>query len=422
MDQYKIYRHVLCIDLKSFYASVECALRGLDPFKTPLIVADKSRGGGSIVLAISPFLKAQGLPSRFRLHALPSIPNLIIAKPRMHEYLRVSRDVIEIYLNFVSREDLHIYSIDEAFLDVTAYLKYYRKTSSELAQTILDTILKKTKIPATCGIGDNMLLSKLALDLESKKNASGIAKWHYSDVEKKIWSIKPLSNMWGIGPRLEKRLNALNIYSVYDLAHANIKTLKRQFGLIGEELYYHAHGIDMSVISEGFGMIRHVKSVGLGQTLFRDYSADMVPQIMLEMIDEVAEKLRFMNQEGQTLHLFMRYSKAYGGGFSRQIKLEHPTSDPRDLFQAAWHLMGQHYDDLPVRQIGVRVTQLRLYQPFEQISLFQQMSQKKRRMAYLKALDQIKQRYGQKAIHRLSYLFEHGTALERTQYVGGHHG
>jgi len=176
-EQYKLHRNIICIDLKSFYASVECALRGLNPFTTPLVVADKSRSNGSVVLAVTPYLKKRGVKSRCRIYELPLDKSIIYAKPRMRKYLEYSTMIIEIYLKYVAFEDMHIYSVDEVFLDLTSYLKFYQKTEEEIAEMILKDILKTTKIPATCGIGPNLLLSKLALDIESKKVPTFIASW-----------------------------------------------------------------------------------------------------------------------------------------------------------------------------------------------------------------------------------------------------
>jgi len=423
MEEYRIYRDILCIDLKSFYASVECVLRGLDPFKTPLVVADESRGGGSIILAVTPFLKKQGIPGRLRLFELPKVKNLIIAKPRMNEYLKFSSEIIGIYLNYVSKEDLHIYSVDEAFLDVTHYLSYYKKSAKELAQTILSDVLAKTKIPATCGIGDNLLLSKLALDLESKKVKSQIAEWRTRDIAEKIWPIKPLSKMWGIGSRMERRLNMLGLYSGYDLAHANIKTLKREFGIIGEELFYHANGIDMSIIHEKHIHAKPVmKSVGLGQTLFEDYTGPMIIQVLLEMADEVAEKLRFVRKEAKTIHLTIGYSKETGGGFSRQVTLDYATNHPKTILKACLELFDSFYEDMPIRSVSIRATKLEAYKPFEQLNLFDQVAIKQKDQAFYETLDQIKRRFGKTSVARLSSYFEHGTMLKRADLVGGHHG
>ncbi len=422
MEDYKIYRHILCIDLKSFFASVECALRGLDPFETALIVADSERGGGSVVLAVTPYLKARGFKSRGRLHEMPHVDNMIVATPRMREYLRFSKKIVSIYLDYVAPEDLHIYSIDEAFLDITAYLNYYQTTPKALAQTIRDTILTQTAIPATVGIGDNLLLSKLALDLYSKTAEDGMAEMRYHDVANMLWPIQPLSAMWGIGPRMEKRLNQLNLYSVHDLAHSSRKTLKRLFGIIGEELYFHAHGIDMTIISDKTGTRMPMKSVGLGQTLYQDYDAHSIGQILLEMVDETAEKLRFIRKRAKTLHLGIGYSKAVGGGFSRQCSTDEPTDDVETLLEMTLNLFVKHYDGSPIRSVFIRATGLKEHLGMFQLSFFEDVEKKARRTKLWSAIDSVRQRFGKRSVVRLSSLLEEGTYLERTRLVGGHRG
>ena len=263
-------KHILCIDLKSFFASVECVERHLDPFTTPLVVANKRQGNGAITLAVTPYLKAQGIPGRTRLYQIPKNISYQIVPPRMKRYIQKSKEVISIYLDFVAKEDLHIYSIDECFLDVTSYLHYYQKTDVELAEEILKTIEQKTGLTATCGISHNMLLAKLSMDIEAKKYKNGIAKWGKEDIETKLWPVTPLSKVWGIGNRLEKRLNNLGIYTMYDLAHANPQILEKKFGIIGRELWEHANGIDNTVISK----INHTpkeKSISHSQVLLKDY-------------------------------------------------------------------------------------------------------------------------------------------------------
>src|SRR5690554_2902639 len=235
LEKYKLNRNILCIDLKSFYASVECVLRGLDPFTTPLVVADKSRGSGSIVLAVSPYLKSQGIPSRCRIFDLPENSNIIFARPQMALYLDYSAKVIDLYLDYVSRDDIYVYSIDESFLDVTNYLDYYGKTDTSLASEILKEIKNRLGLSAACGIGPNMLLAKLSLDLEAKNNKDFISKWSYEDISKKLWTVSPISKMWGIGSRMEKRLNILGLQTIGDIANYDVRKLRKRFGVLGEE-------------------------------------------------------------------------------------------------------------------------------------------------------------------------------------------
>ncbi|TNF06743.1 MAG: damage repair protein [Bacillota bacterium] len=420
MDQYKIFKHILCIDLKSFYASVECAVLGLDPFTTPLIVADKSRGDGSIVLAITPYLKSLGLPSRFRIHELPPDIPVIFQKPRMSLYLEYSAKVIGVYLKFVSEDDLYIYSVDEAFLDVTSYLNYYQKTDLELGKMILDEIYKETKLFATCGIGPNMLISKLALDIESKKAKDFVAKWDYEDIPKKLWPISPLTEMWGIGHQMEKRLNRLGMNKIGDIAIYDVVTLKKLFGIKGEELYYHAHGIDMSLIQDKL-LFRHTgKSYGSGQTLFHDYYVPDIFQIMLEMIDDITRRLRMSGRIARTVHLGIGYSKAVGGGFSRQFTLDEPTSSPSIIYQTCLNLFYNYYEDEPIRRIHVSVGNL-MKKTVHQFSLFDDERMLQKEFQFHQTIDQIKIKFGRNSVNRASSEFESSTIKARNKMIGGHH-
>lgn len=420
MDEYKIYRHILCIDLKSFYASVECALLGLDPFKTPLVVADKSRGHGSIVLAVTPYLKSLGVPSRCRIHEIPVDLPIIFQKPRMEMYLEYSTKIIEIYLRFISEDDLYVYSIDEAFLDITEYLTYYKKTDVEMAEMILKTILDETKLYATCGIGQNMLLAKLALDIESKKAPNFIAKWTYDDIPHKLWPVSPLSEMWGIGTQMEKRLHRLGLQTIGDIAHYNPISLKNIFGVLGEELYYHTHGIDMSLIQQKNTIRAVSKSYGSGQTLFHDYYPPDIYQIILEMIDDVSRRLRLHKKVCRTIHFGIAYSKEVGGGFGRQVTLDQPTANASVIYEACLRLFRTYYEDEPIRRVHVSVGNL-LDQHVTQFSLFDDVELLAKEYRLHQAMDDLKFKFGKNSVNRASSELESSTIKARNSMIGGHH-
>ncbi|HHZ11222.1 MAG TPA: damage repair protein, partial [Acholeplasmataceae bacterium] len=273
---------VFCIDLKSFYASVECALRGLDPFETKLVVADKERGPGSIVLAVTPKLKSMGVPSRCRIYELPKDEEIIFAKPRMKKYIEFSTKIYKIYLNFVSKEDIHVYSIDEAFLDLTSYLKYYGKAPEEIAQAIIDAVYKETRITASCGIGENMFLAKVALDILAKESPNHIACINQEIFRDKIWKVEPLTKIWGIGGRLEKRLRKMGIKNLADLAHTPLERLEKEFGIVGRELLEHAFGIERTTVQEARNYIPESRSFGRGQVLYEDYDPRDLEVVLIE--------------------------------------------------------------------------------------------------------------------------------------------
>ena len=187
----KIY---LCIDLKTFYASVECVERGLDPFKTKLIVADSERGQGTICLAISPLLKQMGIKNRCRVFEIPKGIDYIIAKPRMKKYIEYSANIYAIYLKYIDKDDIHIYSIDECFLDITKYLKLYKKNVFEIAKMLIDDVYNTYGITATVGIGTNLFLAKVALDISAKHNKTNIAYLDEETFKNTLWKHSPLTD------------------------------------------------------------------------------------------------------------------------------------------------------------------------------------------------------------------------------------
>src|SRR5574344_1609470 len=214
----KIY---LCIDLKTFYASVECVERGLDPFITNLVVADPSRGSGGICLAISPAMKALGIHNRCRIFEIPKDVKYITALPRMKKYIEYSANIYGIYLKYIAKEDIHVYSIDEVFMDVTNYLSLYKLTALELAKKIMKDIFDTTGITATAGIGTNLYLTKIALDITAKHVESHIGYLDEEKYKKELWHHQPLTDFWAVGRGITKRLERLNIHDMYDISHAD---------------------------------------------------------------------------------------------------------------------------------------------------------------------------------------------------------
>ena len=208
MAEEKLY---MCIDLKSFYASVECVERQLDPLTTNLVVADPERTNKTICLAISPSMKAIGISNRCRVFQIPKSVEYIMAPPRMKLYIDYAAEIYGIYLKYVAKEDIHVYSIDEAFLDVTDYLPMYQLSPKELGKTIMDDILHTTGITATCGIGTNLYLAKIALDITAKHVTDHIGFLTESSYQQSLWSYQPITDFWRVGAGIAKRLASLGI-------------------------------------------------------------------------------------------------------------------------------------------------------------------------------------------------------------------
>lgn len=418
--KYQLNRNILCIDLKAFYASVECVLRGLDPFKTPLVVADAKRGDGSIVLAVTPYLKSLGVSSRCRVFDLPKDIDIIYARPQMQTYLEYTTKIVEIYLEFISEEDLYIYSVDEAFLDVTNYLKLYNMTDYELAKTILNKIYNDLKLTAACGIGPNMLLSKLSLDIEAKDKKDLIAKWTYENIKEKLHPVTPLSKMWGIGSRMERRLNLLGLKKIGDIANYDVNILKRKFGVLGEELFYHTHGIDMSMIKDKGILKNKPKSFGISQVLFRNYNAEEITTIILEMVDDVTSRLRLARKRAKTIALTIGYSKEYESGFSRRTTLEYPTHNESVIYKTCLDLFDLYYEGYPIRMVSVSLSNFDETN-IHQLSIFDEEEAIYDEYKVKRSIDKIKHKYGKNAVLRGSSLEEHSTAKARNKQIGGHH-
>ncbi len=412
-------RHFLCIDLKSFFASCECVDRGLNPFTTPLVVANKKQGNGAITLAVTPYLKAKGIKGRTRLYEIPKNIKYTIVNPRMKLYLEKSKEVVSIYLDYIAKEDLHIYSIDECFLDVTNYLRLYKKTDYELALDILKTVEKRTGLTATCGIGPNMLLAKIAMDIEAKHMKNCISKWTREDIPTKLWNIQPLSKMWGIGLRLEKRLNALNIFSIKDLALYDQNKLKDKFGVMGLELWNHANGIDTSKISD-FEIFKREKSFSHSQVLFKDYYAENTKLIIEEMVEVLGVRLRASHYETSCIGLGIHYSKTINDGFYHHTKIEIPTNDVDTIKNVCFLLFDRYYEDLPIRKVSISLSRL-TKQLGTQLNLFEDYESIKKKQEINKTIDEVKTKFGKNSILKASNLLPDSTAIDRNKKIGGHH-
>lgn len=412
-------RNIMCIDLKSFFASCECIERGLDPFKIPLVVANPNQGNGAITLAVTPYLKSQGVASRSRLYEIPKNIKYTIVPPRMKLYIEKSKEIVSIYLDYVAKEDLHIYSIDECFLDVTDYLKLYKKSDYELAEEILKTIQEKTGLTATCGIGPNPLLAKVAMDTEAKKYKNGIAKWNYDDIPNKLWPITPLSKMWGIGKRMEKNLNILNIYSIGDLAKYDPHKLKDKFGIMGTELWNHANGIDTSRITD-FKAEAKDKSYSHSQVLFKDYNESNIRIIISEMVELLTARLRANKKQTTVIGFGISYSKEINSGFYHSLKLEAPTDSNKEIIKYCNIIFDRYYDYLPIRKVSISCGGL-IPKQGVQLNLFEKYSDILQENEINKTVDEIKNKFGKNSIIKASSLLPDSTAIERNTKIGGHH-
>ena len=409
-------RNILCIDLKSFFASVECVERNLDPFTTPLIVADPSRKGGAITLAVTPYMKTLGVPSRGRVFEIPKNIKYITAPPRMSLYVKKSKEVINCFLDFISKEDMHVYSIDEAFLDVTDYLKLYKMDDVTLAKTIMARIKEKTGLTSTCGIGPNLLLAKVALDIESKHSPDFIAKWTYEDVKTKLWNITPLDEMWGIGSKTMKKLNDLGIYKGGDINKYSKDFYKKRFGVLGEELYLHANGIDNSNIKDDKYEIKN-KSYGLSQILYKDYTPEEAILIIKEMCETICKRLRNNKKVCGVVGFGIGYSRSVGGGFYHSKKLSESTDNENVIFSVCKSIYDSYIEEEPIRKVSISLGKI-TDNNYVQLNLFEEVNETINEIPIV--VDEINKKFGDNAILKASSLLNYSTIKMRNKKMGGH--
>ena len=406
-------RVIMSIDLKSFFASCECVNRGLDPFTTPLVVADTSRGNGAMTLAVTPYLRSKGVNSRSRVFTLPKNVKIIFAKPRMKLYETYSEKVREIFKSFISEEDIHIYSIDEVFMDVTDYLKYYKMTDIELAKKIIKTIKDKTGLTSTCGIGPNIFLSKVAMDIEAKHNKEFIAKWTFNDIETKLWNIEPLSSVWGIGKNTEKKLNNLGIKKVKDINNYTRDFYIKRFGNVaGNDIWCKANGIDFTTIKDLNERTKN-KSISMSQILYRDYSKEEAILIVKEMNDMLSNKLRRMNKTTKLIYLGINYSRDLCKKFKETILLNESEDIPERIYEVLEYIYYKNTENLPIRKITIAYSKLS-NKKCTQLSLFENNIIETDN--YHKAIDKINERFGHTSILRASSLLKNSTIKNREKF------
>ncbi len=406
------------IDMKSFYASCECAARGLDIFSTPLAVCDPERTENTIVMSVTPYLKKKyGAKNVERMKDLPKVDGMIYAKPRMAYYVKTSAKVVSIFLDFVSEEDLHVYSIDESFLRLTPYLEMYRCTAEELVSRIQSRIKTELGLIATAGLAPNMFLAKVCLDQEGKKKPPFIARWSMEDVSTKLWKI-PLMDVWGISYGTATRLRKMGISTLEGIAKTDVGFLREEFGIMGNQLHDLANGIDRTDIRKKY--VPKERSLSIGQTLIRDYRLEEAKLILREMVDDVCYRLRLTRQKARVVSLYVGYSASSGGGFSAQSRLNWPSDSNEKIYQTVLGILACKYEANPIRNLGVSLGGL-CEEENVQLSLFQSEEKERKQRQIWRAIDQISMRYGRNAVLRASSLKEESTVKERHQQIGGHH-
>ncbi|MDD4371040.1 MAG: DNA methylase [Anaerostipes sp.] len=477
----------IAIDLKSFYASVECRERDLDPLKTNLVVADESRTQKTICLAVSPSLKAYGIPGRPRLfEVVQRVRQLkafnkkleldyIVAPPRMALYMEYSTKIYNIYLRYVAPEDIHVYSIDEVFIDVTHYLKTYEMTASELAMKMIIEVLRETGITATAGIGTNLYLCKIAMDVEAKhvppdKNGVRIAYLDEMGYRKKLWEHRPITDFWRVGKGYAKKLEAVGLYTMGDIAKCSIggpgdyyneDLLYKLFGINAELLIDHAWGWEPCTMEDIKSYRPEASSIGSGQVLQCPYSFEKAKLIVREMTDLLILDLVDKRLVTDQLILTVGYDienlknskiqKKYHGpvttdGYGRKIpkhahgtvNLKGYTSSTKLIMEGMMDLYDRIVNpELLVRRVNISANKvieestIKEKGKFEQLDLFTDYKKKEKEDHILEeelekerkvqeAMLAIKKKYGKNAILKGNNLEKGAMTKERNAQIGGH--
>ena len=414
-------RAYICIDLKSFFASVECVERGLDPMTARLVVADPARKSGTICLAVTPGMKALGVRNRCRVFEIPPGIDYVTAPPRMRLYLEYSAKIYSIYLDYFSKDDIHVYSVDEVFIDVTNYLKTYKKTPLELARHLVSEVRRRSGIPASAGVGTNLYLAKIAMDVLAKKSPDFIAELDETSYREKLWRHTPLTDFWRIGAGTAERLEKLGVRTMEGIARLPESVLYKTFGVDAELLIDHAWGREPTLISDIKSYKSKTHSLTSGQVLMRDYAQDEVEIIIREMVDLLSLDLLDRGCVTPRLSLWIGYSSKEGMAPSHGgIGIDPPSESDLVLIPAALELY--HRIVRPgalIRRVSISFDGI--YCPaFRQETFFADDDADERHRRLRKAVSEIRHRFGGNAILKGTDFEEGATTRERNRQIGGH--
>ena len=411
----------LCIDLKSFYASVECVERGLDPMTTNLVVADAERTDKTICLAITPSMKKLGIKNRCRVFEIPAGVDYIMATPRMQKYIDYASIIYGIYLKYIAKEDIHVYSIDEAFLDVTNYLSLYRMDARELGQCIMDDIYQTLGVRSTCGIGTNLYLAKVALDITAKHSADFIGYLNEERYRKTLWDYKPLTDFWRIGGGTARRLATYGITTMRGIAESDEDFLYKIFGIDAELLIDHAWGREPVTIADIKNYKPKNNCLTSGQVLMHDYPFEDGKLVIKEMTDLLCLDLVEKKLVTSSLTLHVGYSNvlhrepAHG-----TTKLPVETNADSLIIPAMVQLYEKIVDrHTPIRRVNITCNRV-VPEECRQYTFFEHPGELDRNRRIQEAVIHIKNKFGKNAILKGMNLQENATTRERNQQIGGH--
>ena len=409
-----------CIDLKSFFASVECVERKLDPMKSNLVVADPDRSKGAICLAVSPAMKSAGVKNRCRIHEIPNNIEYLIARPRMKLYMDKSAEIYSVYLDYISPEDIHVYSIDECFIDLTDYVKIYGLTAYGLSQKLIGEVFKRTGIRAMVGIGTNMFLTKVALDITAK-HAKDFTGYLDEDLFKKtIWKHRPITDVWNVGTGIAKRLEKFGIFDLYGVAHADERMLYREFGVNAELLIDHANGIEPCTIADIKAYKTKTNSLSNGQVLFSDYTREDAFIVLKEMTDALTIELVEKGLVAGGVSVYVGYADLSEKSVGGSARFTGYTSSYKKIIEKVSELFYKFTSpSLKIRRLNVGLNDVNI-EEFSSYDLFSDVKEQEKERKIYKTVAEIKGTFGKNAIYKGISLEEKATQKERNKMIGGH--
>ena len=413
-------RYYMCIDQKTFFATVECVERGLDPFSTNLVVADPERGPGAICLAVSPKMKMLGVKNRCRIFEIPSNIKYITAVPRMKKYIEYAANVYGVFLKYFSKEDIYVYSIDESFIDCTCYLKMYNKNPVELAKMVIKDIHKTYGLTATAGIGTNLYLAKIALDITAKHSVDNIGFLNEEKYKKELWHHRPLTDFWQVGSGTERWLNKMGICDMCGIANAEQKGLYKEFGVNAEFLIDHSKGVEPCTIADIKNYKRKTQSFSNSQILTRDYSYNEARVIVKEMVELGSLRLVEENKMTNLVQLYIGYSKDEIKPTCGSYRMQTYSNVFSELNKTFLNIYDKTTDRRgSIRRVGISFCEL-VEAKNEQLNLFVDHQKVERERNLERTINDIKREMGKNAITRGMNHFDCATTMERNNMIGGH--
>ena len=414
----------LCIDLKSFYASVECVERGLDPMTTNLVVADPSRTDKTICLAVSPSLKALGVKNRCRVFEIPKAFDYIMAPPRLQKYIDYSAEIYGRYLRYISKDDIYVYSIDECFMDITNYLKLYNKTPREMAMFLMDQVTKEIGVRATAGIGTNLYLAKVALDITAKHSPDFIGELDEMSYRTKLWDHRPIPDFWRVGPGTARRLAKYGIYTMRDITEADEDLMYKVFGIDAELLIDHAWGYEPTEIKHINSYRPKSNSLSRGQVLMRDYNFSEGKIIVKEMMELLALELVQKGLVTQSVTMSVGYSNKVDMDFAHGTQgFDFPTNAGNIMVNGIAELYDRIVDtETPIRRVMINCNNVKKYEEEKQLNFLELAKEEElgKERGMQTAINDIKAKFGKNAMFKGMDLEEAATTLERNMQIGGH--